>query len=801
MTLQERMNQRILIYDGAMGTMLQAAGMKPGECPELWNLNHPDAVRKVHEAYLEAGSDLILTNTFGGSMLKLAEYGLQHQTAAINAAAANLARQAANLTNALAVGTVGPCGQFIQPFGPYTFEQVVESFVWQIQGLVDGGVDIINIETMADLAEMRAALIAAKEVTSLPVIAQMTFADRQRTVLGTDPLTAVSVMEALGADVVGANCSGGPEELLPVMEIMARKASRPLVVKPNAGLPKLVNGKTVFPASPEDMAQAALHFAQLGVRIIGGCCGNTPSHISAIRDALKGVSPVIPTMASVSRLSSRTSTLEVEFSGAPVIIGERINPTGKKKLAEELRAGHMTRVRQMAREQEAQGADLLDVNVGAAGVDEKTVLAKAVQAISGVVNCPLVLDTADPKVLEDILRVYPGKALVNSVTGEKESMQFLFPLIKRYGAAVIALAMDEGGIPEDAETKVRIAEKILAEADRYGIARDDIFIDCLVMTAAAKPEASRETLKAVQMVRERLQVRTVLGVSNISHGLPERDSLNSVFLAAALSHGLDMVIMDPGNTRMQETMAAWNVLAGNDRGAVKYIEKWAGKTAKTAVRGDQSEIDSELQLRQAILDGDRAGAADQAQSMIDKGENPLETVNQILIPALESVGELYEQGQYFLPQLLLAAEAAEGAFQVLKGHMASGETVHAGTVVLATVKGDIHDIGKNIVSILLENHGYRIVDLGKDVPKEIIAQSAVEEKADIIGLSALMTTTMLEMEKTIQYLKSQHVPSTIMVGGAVLTADFADAAGADAYGLDAQDAVRKASLLMKKKTP
>jgi 5-methyltetrahydrofolate--homocysteine methyltransferase len=791
------MEKKILIYDGAMGTMLQKAGLQPGECPEEWNLTRPDDVLSVHQAYLAAGSDLILTNTFGGSQLKLQEYGLGSKTYTVNQAAANLAKRAACAWGALAVGTVGPSGQFIEPYGPYSFDLVVESFREQIRGLVAGGVDIINLETMADLAEMRAALIAARDVTDLPIIAQMTFSNGSRTVLGTDPITAVTVMEALGADVIGANCSGGPDELYSVMAAMAKVARRPLVVKPNAGLPALVDGITVFPATAADMAAAAVRFAQLGVRIIGGCCGNTPQHISAMRDALKDIQPRILTVQPASRLASRTRTVTVAEPDLPLIIGERINPTGKKKLAASLRSGDMELVRQLAKEQATQGAAILDVNVGAAGVDEEKVLWEAVQSVSGVVHCPLSFDTTQIQALEKALRLYPGKALINSVTGDDESLKTILPLAKRYGAAVIGLTMDSDGVPADVNKRLEIARRIVDAAREMGLPAEDIYLDCLVMTAAAQPEAVRETLLAVRQVQGIPGVRTVLGISNISHGLPGRDTLNSVFLSTALANGLDVLIGDPGNEKIQEVISAWQVLSGQDRGAKKYIQRFAQPDVPVWTKEAHGVPLTADALRQAVLDGDRESAVRYAVRCGQEGQDPMTTVDHILIPALETVGEFYEGGTYFLPQLLLAAEAAEGAFLKLKETMAPADGRNRGTVVLATVKGDIHDIGKNIVAILLENHGYRVVDLGKDVPREIIAATVRQENADIVGLSALMTTTMLEMEKTIAYLRKQGTDCSIIVGGAVVTPDFAKSAGADEFGADAQDAVRKVTQMMK----
>jgi len=795
-TLKERMDKRILIYDGAMGTLLQSAGMQPGECPEMWNIDHPEAVMSIHEAYFRSGSDLVLTNSFGGSSIKLAEYHLGDMAYEINRAAGQIAKAASLKHGGLAVGTIGPCGQFIEPYGRMTFDRVFDSFKEQARGLVDGGVDAINVETMADLSELRAAMIAVKEVTSLPVICQMTFADRNRTVLGTDPTTAVTVMEGLGADVVGANCSGGPQELYPVLEEMAKITHLPLVVKPNAGLPQLIHGKTVFPATPAMMAEYAERFAQLGVAIIGGCCGNTPAHIQAISNQIGKRKPINRDIPYTGRLASRTKTIWM-MGHDIVIVGERINPTGKKKLKVDMQSGEMALVQELAKTQETAGADVLDINVGAPGINEKEAMEQAVQAVSKVSHCPVAIDSTNVDILETILRTYPGKALVNSVTGKQDQLRAILPIVKKYGAGIVGLTMDENGLPSSVDDRIRIGQVIVQTAKEYGIRAEDIYLDCLVMTAAAQAGAPLETLNALRRVKSELGVGTIAGVSNVSHGLPARDKLNSVYLAALLGAGLDAAIIDPMEPKNREVLQAWSVISGTDTGAAAYIASNQNIAANTAAfHLEGMLLDDANRLRVAIINGDKANAGRIAEACMTMGWSPMDLVDQVMIPALDEVGRGYEEGRLYLPQLMLSAEAAERSFAYLKKNMDPNAVISRGKVIMATVKGDIHDIGKNIVSVLLENYGYSVIDLGKDVPSERIIEAIVREKAQVVGLSALMTTTMIEMKKTMESIQSMGLPVKTIVGGAVITPEYASEIGADAYGADAQDAVRKVAELM-----
>lgn len=786
--LLRRIEKKVLLYDGAVGTLLQAAGLPPGECPEVWSLAHPNVLRNIYEEYVAAGADLLLTFTFGANRLKLGEYGREDEVESINRRSAEIAKKAAASHGALVIGDIGPTGQFAAPLGPLSFGEMYEIFRAQALALAAGGADAINIETMADLGEMRAAILAVKENTELPLICQMTFASNGRTFLGTDPTTAAVVMTAMGADIIGANCSGGPQELLPVMAEMARATPRPLVVKPNAGLPRLVGGRTVYPATPEMMAEYAAEFVRLGVNIVGGCCGSTPEHIRAMGRRIKGSRPAAREIDCCPALASRTKTVWLR-PGRPLVIGERINPTGRRGLAAELRAGQMAGVRREARKQTADGADCLDVNVGAIRVDETTVLPAAITAAASATDCPLVIDTADPAALAAALQVYHGKALVNSVTGEAAKLDAILPLVRKYGAAVIGLTLDEDGIPADAAGRLAIARRIAAAAQKYGIEPEDVYIDCLTLTAGAAPDAAIQTIRAVRQIKEELRASTVLGVSNISYGLPARGSLNATFLTAALANGLDAAIVDPGEPHVREALAAWAVLQNNDPGAQKFITAYGGTAGSGVPAAEKASADKWERMTWAVLDGDKSNIGEWVEEAVREGADPMVLMDEILIPALGRVGAEYEAGRNFLPQLMLSAEVVQTAFGVLERHSPAGAS-GKGKIVLASVQGDIHDIGKNILAVLLRNHGFAVVDLGKDVPAERIAEAARTETADVVGLSALMTTTMVRMPEVIQALRCTGVKAKVIIGGAVTTADYAASIGADAYAKDAPAAVR-----------
>ncbi len=811
-----------------MGTMLQSRGLKPGECPECLNVRDPQAVQAVHQAYLAAGANVIQTNTFGGNRYKLGEYGLADRVREINQAAVRLAKAAAGERSLVAV-SMGPTGLLSAPYGIATFDDFYAAFAEQAHAAAEAGADLISLETMSDLQEIRAALIAVKENTRLPVLAQMTFEPNGRTVMGTDPRTAAVVLSTLGADAVGANCSGGPEELLAVLKEMAQVTSRPLVVQPNAGLPKLLDGRTIFEQTPETMAGYALKLLEAGAWIIGGCCGTTPEHIQAISQVLRGKQPVVRDTLGISALTSRSRTVIVGGS-SPLFVGERINPTARKKLAEDIREGRMQMVLQEARSQAEAGAPVLDVNMGVPGIDEPAAMQKAVMQIQAAVDVPLVIDSANPQAIEAGLKAFAGKALINSVNGEAKSLQTILPLAKRYGASILGLTLDGRGIPATAAERVSIAQRIVQAAAEHGIAKEDVFIDCLVQTASAQQAQVLETLKGVQLVKQELGVKTVLGVSNVSHGLPAREILNSAFLAMALGFGLDLPIMNPFEQRMREALTAAAVLTNQDEYCGRYIQEFRdfktsvvpsggaavlpAAAADTGV-GKKSEaapaaavsgtlapggepkpmLGDELQRQvfQAIIDGNRMSITELIKQALDFGLEPLTLVNKAMIPGIEEVGRRYEAQTFFLPQLILGAETMKAGFALLRPLLSSrGEQQAVGKIVLATVQGDIHDIGKNIVAIMLENYGFEVIDLGKDVPTAEILAVAEKENAELIGLSALMTTTMPRMAEVVAEVEKRSLPTKVMIGGAVVTPEYAKKIGAHAYAADARAGVLKA---------
>ena len=791
--LKALLEKKILTLDGAMGTMLQAKGLTLGTSPELLNLTQPNWLEEIHKAYVEAGAEIIQTNTFGANALKLAEYNLEGQLKEINRAAVKIAKKAAG-DKALVAASVGPLGQLLEPLGKLTFWETYTIFKEQVRVLEDAGADIISIETMSDLQEARAALLAVKENTKLSVFCQMTFADGKRTLTGTDPATAVTVLEAMGADVVGANCSTGPEELVEVISAMRKVSNGFLVVQPNAGLPQLIDGKTVFLATPEEMGYYAPRLVEAGANIIGGCCGTQPKHIKAMVEALKGVKPGLRASKPTGRLASRTKTIFIDNQLPPLVIGERINPSANQHLAEELRESKMITLRQEAELQIKAGADLLDVNVGTPGIDEKAAMGRAVILLQSVSDLPLVIDSSDIAALEAGLANYSGKALLNSVNGKEESLASVLPLAKKYGAAIIGLTLGAEGIPKTAEGRVEIARKIMERALAEGIAKEDIYIDCLVLTASTEQAGTLETLEAIWKVKKELGLKTVSGMSNISYGLPRRDLLNGAFLAMGIGIGLDLAILDPLSSS-QDILRAAAVLANRDLAAQDYIKTY-GNQKELVETISSTAISIEQQIREAVVNGNKENISTLLKDALLRGQEPMNIINTLLLPAMEEVGEKYEDGIFFLPQLMLAAETMKIAFESLKPHLEEGEGLKTlGTIVLATVKGDIHDIGKNIVAVVLENYGFKVVDLGKDVDKKRIVEAVKKEKADLVGLSALMTTTLSEMEEVISELKAQGITIPVLVGGAVVTQSYGDKIGAT-YARDAVDAVAKAKFLL-----
>lgn len=785
------MNKKIdfsnfVIFDGAMGTMLQAYGLKAGELPESYNILHPEIIEKIHKGYLDAGADVITTNTFGANRLKLEKYG--YDAAEIVSAGVNIALKAAQ--EKLVALDIGPIGQLMKPYGSLSFEDAYDLFKEQITIGSKTGADLILIETMSDIYEMKAAILAAKENSSLPVIATMTFQKDRRTLTGTDPLTMVNVVSSLSVDALGINCSLGPSEMLPVIEEVLLYSTLPVIAQPNAGMPKLIDGKTVFNVGPEEFAEYAKKIAEKGAVILGGCCGTTYAHIKALRDAISGLKPVKRHVKPMTAASSFSKTAII--GDGVTIIGEKLNPTGRRRLQTALKSGDMEYVLRQALVQQDAGAHILNVNAGLPEIDEKATMLNIIRELSSTISIPLQIDSAKSDVIEAAVRIYNGKPIINSVNGKKQIMADIFPIAKKYGACVIGLTLDENGIPSKAEDKFKIAERIVKTAGEFGIPKENLLIDCLVIAASAQQDDVKEIIKAVRLVKERLGVKTVLGVSNISFGLPNRSLLNRTFLAMALEAGLDAPIIDPVDKEVMGTINAFNVLWGYDKYAKCYISKYAG-AEKEPNAGKVSASSALGDIENIIING----LAEEAQSKVNEmlsSLTPTQIIDEYLIPALDTAGRKYETGEIFLPQLIQSAETAKSAFETIKSYIvktgAANAGISKGKIILATVRGDIHDIGKNIVKILLENYGFDVIDLGKDVPEEEIIRHIKKDSVRLVGLSALMTTTAQNMAKTIKAIRAEGLDCRIMVGGAVLNPEFARNIGADYYGKDAQEAVR-----------
>lgn len=790
--------ERVLVLDGAMGTMLQERGLKAGGCPEEMNLTAAEVVEGVHRAYAEAGADIIVTNSFGGSRLKLAQYGLEQQVHRINAASVELARRAAGPERFVAA-SIGPTGKFMRPVGDAEFDVMVEVFGEQVRAFAEAGADLITLETFLDIAELRAAVIACREFSKLPVMALMTFEDEGRSVLGTSPEAAAVTLEGLKVDVVGSNCGLGVEGIFAVLERMRKVCSAPLIAQPNAGLPQLIDGRTVFNATPDDMVAYHRRLLDIGVRVIGGCCGTTPAHIRAMRQALQGMPQDWTPPARRCLLSSRTGVVEIGGQAPCAIIGERINPTGRKAYAQELREGKTAYIRREALAQVKAGAHLLDVNCGAPGADEPAALERAVMAVEGVAQVPLVLDSSDPAALERGLKVAEGKVLINSVSGEEKSLQGILPLAAKYGAAVIALALDGAGIPETAEQRLAVARRIREAAVAAGLAPEDIVVDCLTLTVSAEQKRAMETIRSLRLVRDELGLPTALGVSNISFGLPCRPVLSSVFFAMALEAGLSAAIVNPCDERMMDAYRAAMVLLGKDLRAEGYIAAYAAQTAAPAATPAAAPQGIRERLAAAVIEGDKDGVVGLVEAALQEGLDTAAISNEGLLPGLEEVGRRFGENRIFLPQVMQSAETMQTAFARLKQEMQGAAARSLGRILMATVEGDIHDIGKNIVCTLLENHGFEVIDLGKNVPADRIVEQAVAREVDAVGLSALMTTTIEQMRVTVERLRAAGVKVFTMVGGAVVTQEYADEIGADMYAADALEAVARAKQLLARK--
>lgn len=784
------------LFDGAMGTMLQKYGLAGSECPDYCNVSHPDIVQRIHREYAEAGSEYITTNTFGASPLKLADYGLEDQVEAIAQAAVRNARAAS--PHIRVAGDIGPTGQFIRPLGDLSFDEAASNFYRLAKALADAGADCLIIETIIDIQEMRAALTAAKAACSLPVICQMSYSEDGRTITGTDPAAAAILLDAMGADVIGANCSVGPDKLLEAAKQMARVTDKPLIIQPNAGMPVLDGNTTRFPLAPEDMAPYIARFAEAGVTFAGGCCGTTPAHIRAMREAMDRLPAPEPRPAvePLTAFTSRTRTVFVGPGHAPVMIGERINPTGRKKMREEIQSGSFVSVKKEALAQVAAGADMLDVNMGVPGIDQSAAMEKVVMELSMLCPAPLSIDSTDPAVLEKAVKIYPGRPLINSVSADPALMEKVFPLARKYGAAVLCLPLAKGGLPKTAEERIALIRQILETARSFGLRRQDLLLDPLVLTAASDQKAPSETLRTLRLYREQFHCPTVMGTSNVSFGLPGRPQLNAAFLSMAFACGMDAPIINPLDETMQRTFAEARLLLGFDAGARQYIASVSETPAAVPSSSVSSDKPVLEQIRDAIRNGEKEEAARLMNDAIQEKMSPDRIIKEGLTAAMTEVGDAYGIGKVYLPQVMMAAEAMQSAFSELKVLLPSMKNDSKGTALLCTVQGDIHDLGKNIVAALLENSGYRVIDLGKDVAPEAILAEAKRTHVDFFGLCSLMTTTLPELKKTAALLR-EHIPACrIMVGGAVVTPEYAREIGADAYAKDGVDAVRKANQLM-----
>ena len=760
---------RIKFFDGSMGTMLQSAGLEAGELPELWNLTNKEKVLEIHNAYAKAGSEFITTNTFGANRLK---FGNADEIIKAGVALAKSTGKRVALD-------IGPTGKLLKPMGDLDFNDAVDIFAQMINAGKDGA-DVVLIETMSDTYEIKAAVLAAKENCNLPVFVTMIFDEKGRLLTGADIKSAVTMLEGLGIDAIGFNCGLGPKQMLALVKEIRRWTELPIIVQPNAGLPESVNGKTVFNVSPEEFAMYMKKCAELGVSYLGGCCGTTPKHIEEMINACKDIPASIPEKKNFTLVSSYSET--VEIGTKPVVIGERINPTGKKLFKEALRRNDIDYIIKEGVSQKEAGAHILDVNVGLPEIDEPEMMKSAVYNLQSVLSTPLQLDSSDPLALEAGLRIYNGKAMLNSVNGKEENMKEIFPLAKKYGAVVVCLCLDESGIPETAQGRIEIAKKIVKTAEQYGIEKKNLIIDALTMTISTDKNNARETLKAVKYIREKMGICTVLGVSNISFGLPKRDAINTAFFTLALQSGLSAGIINPKSEAMMNAYYSFNALAGLDDNCTEYIESVTDTKTQTA--------SLEISLHTAIVKGLKDEAAQCARALLENSE-PLDVINGYIIPALDEVGAGFEENRIFLPQLLMSADSAKAAFDVIKERMIlSGQEEKSGNkIVIATVHGDIHDIGKNIVKVLLDNYGFDVIDLGKDVPEEEVLRAVEENGVKLVGLSALMTTTVPAMEKTIALLH-EKTDAKIFVGGAVLTPSYAKMINADWYAKDAMESVR-----------
>lgn len=784
------MKNNTVYLDGGMGTLLQKSGLQPGELPERWNITHSEAVTEIHKNYYNSGSNVVNTNTFGANSLKFAPEELDE---IVRCAVENV-RTAQKLSDGKQEKfislDIGPTGKLLKPLGDLDFEDAVKIFAETVKLGVKYGVDLITIETMNDSYETKAAVLAAKENSYLPIFVTNAYGENGRLMTGADPAVMAAMLEGMGVDAIGANCSLGPKQLMGVIDELLKYCSVPVIFKPNAGLPKSDGKVTFYDVGAEEFAQDIKHAVENGVRIVGGCCGTTPEYIEKVHELTHAITPK---KIEKKNYSVCTSYNKAVFCGEkPILIGERINPTGKKRFKQALAENDIGYILQEAVNQQEKGVHVLDVNVGLPGIDEKQMLTNAVCELQCVTDLPLQIDSSDPVAMESALRLYNGKAMINSVNGKEESMRAIFPLVKKYGGFTVALTLDESGIPSTVEGRTDIARRILSTAAEYGIDKKDIIFDPLAMTVSADKMSAVTTLKTVKVITDRLGCNTSLGVSNVSFGLPSRELVNAAFFTTAMENGLSAAIMNPYSEKMLEAYYSFNIIKGLDDNCMDFINYASRQEVRPTAKAESS-----LTLKEAIEKGLKEKAAEITAAMLSENA-PLDIVNTHVIPALDDVGKRFEEKKLFLPQLLMSAEAAKASFEVIKASMtADGESVKKGIVVLATVYGDIHDIGKNIVKLLLENYGYNVIDLGKNVPPETVLGAVIENNAPLVGLSALMTTTVPAMEETVKLVKEKAPWCKTVVGGAVLTQEYADKIGADKYSADAMETVRYAETIIK----
>ena len=800
---RELAQKQIIRLDGATGTELAKLGLPPGVAPEKWVVENPQAIITVQKNYIAAGSNIVYAPTFGGNPEKLKEFNLESKCFELNKQLVSLSKEAAG-SNAYVFGDIAPTGHLISPLGDFAFEEAVNVYKEQISALIAGGVDGLAIETMMDLQEARAAVIAARELTTtLPIIVTITCEVGGRTLTGTNPISALVALQAMDIDAFGLNCSAGPDEMLPIIESLKPYANIPLIAKANAGMPKLVDNKTIFELSPEDFAKKALKLADAGAGILGGCCGTTPQHIKALNDVLGDYKPQAVGAKIKGVISSSSQFVEISSSMPLTIIGERINPTGKKAFQAELRAGSLTMAESFARTQTEQGAQVLDVNFGLAGIDQTQMMKDGIFAISRASTLPLCIDSTNPETVEAALRYYPGRALLNSISFEKERIEKVLPIAAKYGAMLILLPLSDDGIPATSKERMDILDKIICETQKYNYQPSDCVVDALIMTVSADRRAAISALEFIEQVAKEKDMATVCGLSNVSFGLPSRAIVNSAFLAAAAKSGLTMAIANPEASGIMDTVRAMNVLLDKDPGMktfIAYSQKAAGATKVTNTVEVAVNQTPEEKLFKAILDADNNSAATEINNLLAVNKTPGEIVNNILIPALTEVGSKFEKKEYFLPQLMNSASTMSSAMAILEPLLAQNSSANetSPVFIMATVEGDIHDIGKNIVTLLLKNHNFKVIDLGKDVKAQVIVQAAIDHNAQVIGLSALMTTTMPKMEETLKLLKENNLNIPVIVGGAAVDSSFAQSIGAY-FGEDAMDTVRIAQQLTNNK--